>query len=247
MSSYCPNSAHPSSAVCRSARRSRTSRQVSYAAAVRCASVIPRRHRCYGRERRGCSGHATPSVRSATSEYSRQADGHISRIEGLLSVAEYRPTVAGRPIAPLPRATADIGDPAVSQQRSWAGIHPQPHLTLDSRQRVKKEASRPLQWVYSLGPCTLRQGPISSLTEVPLKQLQRSGRSTSMIATYAPVMGYHLDMSHIHCDDRPPPQCLPTCTSTNTSGYEDRRGSETTTEHPPNTYSAAITHKQIFA
>jgi len=36
-----------------------------------------------------------------------------------------------------------------------------------------------------------------------------------MSATYAPDMGYRMDMSRIHCDDRPP-QCLPTCTSANT-------------------------------
>ena len=233
MSSYCPNSAHRSSAVCLSARRSRKSRLVSYATAVRYASAIPRRHRCYGRERRGCSGHTTPSVRSATSEYSRQTAQHISRKEGLRSLAEYRLAVTGRPIAPPPRAASDISDPAVSQQRPRTGIRPQPDLILGSRQRARKEVPRPLQRVYSLGPCTLRQGPVPNLAEVPLKQLQKSWSSTSMIVTYAPVMGYHLDMSHIHCDGKPPPQRLPTCTSTNTSSYEDRRGSHVAGEHPP--------------
>ena len=141
MSSYCPNSAHRSSAVCLSARRSRTSRQVSYAAAVWYASAIPRRHRCYGRERRGCSGHTTPSVRSATSEYSRQTAQHISRKEGLRSLAEYRLTIAGRPIAPPPRATSDISDPAVSQQRPRTGIRPQPDLILLTTEGEKGSAA----------------------------------------------------------------------------------------------------------
>ena len=99
----------------RALRRDGRARQGRTRLLHQCAtSLIPPRRRCYGRERRGCSGRATPSVRSATSEYSRQVAQHISRTEGLRSVTEYRRTVAGRPVAPTPRATADIRDPAVS-------------------------------------------------------------------------------------------------------------------------------------
>ena len=144
MSSYCPNSAHHLSAACPSTRRSSTSRQV-----VQCGtSVFPRRHRCYGRKRQDCSGHATPFARSATSEYARQVARHMSRTGGLRSITGYRLAAGGRTIAPTPRTTADISDPAVSQQGPWASIHPEPHLIVYPWQRMKNEVSHPPQHVY---------------------------------------------------------------------------------------------------
>ena len=110
MSSYYPSSAHHSSAACPSTRRSSTSRQDSSAAPVRYKSNTSPPQVLWSRTTRLQWTRDT----SATSEYSRQVAQHISRTEGLRSVTEYRRTVAGRPVAPTPRATADIRDPAVS-------------------------------------------------------------------------------------------------------------------------------------